>query len=517
MEKKYIAITIGPIYKVFSLARKTREFWGASILFSLFAKKICEKLLANNVTQDDFLVPHKDVLNWDIKNYGLFLDRIIVKADLDLWNKFDTEIIGEAIKSVCDEINITGIGIDSQKLKGFLKSYALFAETDENKPLESLYHKLNVLELYNVQASMDSIDNELRNFLQNVNSEYNENNEYESSSFLNKYYEWPDFNGHNRIPSIVEVSTDELKIKPEYKPIMNRCIWRPRPDENMLFDKLKEKFDKELKNYHKYYCILVADGDKLGSKLMNSDTVTISGISGELIKWCSRAYEIVRAYGALPIYIGGDDLLCFAPVSNRGKNILELAKELNESYVSRSQLTGTSLSIGISISYYKSPMYESYMNTFDLLKKAKETGNSCCLSYEKHSGSPHLFSFGFSDDYNNQVLPLMTSMNFDQNEKSFLSSVIYKLRANEELLCYISNNKDRIWYFFENNFDEATQKKSETDKYKYLKQIADIIYGQFQRYRNNRGINSEQYIATTNVYSLLKTIRFIKGLDDDKQ
>lgn len=513
----YIAITIGPIYKTFSLARKTREFWGASILFSLYAKKLCEELLKNGVTKDDFLVPHKTVLDHDMINIGLYLDRIIVKATVSLWNVFEEKIVNEAIKSLCDEIRYVCPGIDENKLRTFIKTYAVFSESNDSKPLEVLYEKLNALELYNIEISSGNIDNDIRNFLQNVNSEYDDTNSIHENSFLKKYFHISDLNGQHRIPSIVEISTTELKGKDGYKDIMNRNIWKEQPNENNLFTELHKKFEQDVKNCHKYICILQADGDKLGRKLMGSDKITISNISGDLTAWGKEALEILKVYGALPIFIGGDDLLCFAPVKNGDQSILQLAKNLNESYTKKDKLKGTSLSIGISISYYKSPMYASYISTFDLLKKAKVKGNSCCISYEKHSGSPHHFEFSFTEDYEDQIEPLVQCMNFNEKEKSFLSSVMYKLRKNEELFYLISNYIERIWYFFENNFDEANKRKEGTDKYKYLKIVARVLFEQFKIYGNKKDANNDQYIATTNVYSLIKTIRFIKGLDDDKQ
>ncbi len=37
---KYIALTIGPIYKTLSSAKKTRELWGGSYIFSYIMKQI---------------------------------------------------------------------------------------------------------------------------------------------------------------------------------------------------------------------------------------------------------------------------------------------------------------------------------------------------------------------------------------------------------------------------------------------------------------------------------------------
>ena len=52
---KYIGLTIGPIAKTLHQARKTREIWGASYLFSYLMKKIIKKLKDKDVK---FVLPY---------------------------------------------------------------------------------------------------------------------------------------------------------------------------------------------------------------------------------------------------------------------------------------------------------------------------------------------------------------------------------------------------------------------------------------------------------------------------
>lgn len=483
-------------------------------MFSLYAKKICDAFLEKGSDPDDFLVPNKRVLNRTLKNYGLFHDRIVIKADQQLWLEFEKDIVDRALLSLSSEISANEKGLDYSSLKTFLKTYAVFLETEQEKPLLPLFNKLNTIELYNIETSDNDSDLKIKRFLENVNSEYDDSNNITESSFLKKFFDLLDYNGNLRIPSIVEISTFELRQHTDYTGIMNRNIWCKSPDESSLFEAFQHSFQQIVRNYHKYICILRADGDGLGSVLTNSNDSEIRSITSDLTDWGEEAFLLLKEYGALPVYIGGDDLLCFAPVNNGKETILELANKLSVSYRKKSSLKDHSISVGISISYYKSPMYESYETTYDLLKKAKKKGNSCVLSYEKHSGSPHIFSYEFDSDYVAIVQPLLNLMEFNDNEKSFLSSVMYCLRLNEELLHLIKDDCERIWYFFINNFDEASDKKKDTVKYRYLKLVAQIIYTQFGRAGSNRIKEKEMYEAINNTYSLLKTTRFLKGLDD---
>ncbi len=177
-------------------------------------------------------------------------------------------------------------------------------------------------------------------------------------------------------------------------------------------------------------------------------------------------------YGALPIYIGGDDVLCFAPVNNGTKSIIELATELNITYCKKPSIEkiNSSLSISIKIAYYKSPMFESYLDTFSLLNdvaKKHEKANSCCINLEKHSGQPHQFVFNFDEEYIHFIQPIYNSMTKDEKKKSFISSVFYKIRSNEQLIEIVSKDKERLWFFFENNFDEAKPENKKKNPMEY--------------------------------------------------
>lgn len=531
MNNTYLAITIGPIYETMMLCRKTREFWAASLLISLLSKELCEALKNNGIKEEDFLVPHPTIIGHDMKDIGLYLDRIICKVDKFNLQDLEANIIKPAFEKLAVLVLNVEKELTTDVLKSYFKVYAIVQKADESKPINEISNTLNTLELFNIQASDSKNQEIIRRFLENVNTKYDDSNKVdgESDFFLGNYLTKKDFNGHIRIPSILEISTAELQKKnPDVlKSIFNKTIWKKKLEEENVLKEINANIALKVKNYHKYYAILQADGDKLGSFLMNNNGETISNTSADLISWCKEnALKEIQDFEALPIYIGGDDVLCFAPLNNGKNNIIELAYQLNKTYCNKesTKKANSTLSISIQMSYYKSPMFESYQSSFPLLREiAKKNNyigkeaNSCSIRMELHSGQPHVFTFNFAEEYEQFILPLMEAMKIDENKKSFLTSVMYAIRTNENILNLIYSNDERFNAFFVNNFDEYKEVKKHTPEYKFIDAVKKYLLSLFQIHNSEKLENQEIYKATSQLYSAIKIIRFIKGLDYDHQ
>jgi len=81
--KHYIALTIGPIYKTLSNAKKTQELWASSYLFSYLMKEIIRKLTSGSgaIPYNRFVVPYVDQKIMDASTHvGLFHDRFIYES-----------------------------------------------------------------------------------------------------------------------------------------------------------------------------------------------------------------------------------------------------------------------------------------------------------------------------------------------------------------------------------------------------------------------------------------------------
>lgn len=117
---KYIAVTLGPIFKTIGLAESTGALWAASYMFSYLSKSICEYLLEHsefNISEEDIIVPyyHKnaagtkedsaaaDVIVSD--GVGRFPDHIIFRA-----KNFDvtdfSALRASVTRSLADALNL---------------------------------------------------------------------------------------------------------------------------------------------------------------------------------------------------------------------------------------------------------------------------------------------------------------------------------------------------------------------------------------------------------------------------
>lgn len=528
----YTAITIGPIYKIFSRAKRTREFWAASYLFSLLAKHLKNALLSQGVDSKDFILPNIEALGKlqdNFKGVGIYPDKIIFRG-----NNLEVmpDIINFAIKLLSEEI-----GVSESSLSAYLKVYAYSADVaDAENPALILDKYLNQAELMNPHQHDDTFLDKILKFMKDVNKKEEEKAK-ESNTFLKRNFSQTDADGHLRIPSIIEISTCELAriIPHEYKVALRKDLHQ-KDDESEFIVAIKnatDQKDKDLKKkspsfktYHKYICILKADGDKMGATIQNftnddSGTIVdkIQAFSSSLINWGKDAHEELKSYGALPIYIGGDDILCFAPVANGEYNILTLIQKIRSAFYKQDSLKKpASLRFGLAIAYYKHPMAETLKQADDLLYAAKDAGGNCiALNYKKHSGSDFDLVIDFGDDKKG-LFELMTELSHLMvDDKSFLSSVIYKIRDNQTVLEQIYTDKNRLWNFFQNNFEEVNdEKKKESPKYKYLEKVLEILLFNFNINQAKTMDDKRTLKAVSHTFSALRFVKFIKGLDDDK-
>jgi len=550
----YIALTIGPIYKTFQNVRKTREVWAASYLFSYILRKIIEELLNNSIKHESFIVPYIDtdifprkkdrvVFDEDIaKGTGLFPDRCIIESGTGDYNKVENAV-ENVLKDI--EVLIGGASFD------YVKEYFRFCFIEKELPeaanvIEEMFRHLDTLELQNKTLSpANANNNDLFNFFRSINKH----------PFFKKFALNQDINKHNRFESVVEISTKELQggtglSKKNYKDLVNEFLWNANKDDDIDSDQkfieaLKESLPDQFKPYHKYIAIIKADGDKIGAaiKSMNGEIKALQAFSKSLYDWAIDTDKKVRSYGGVPIYIGGDDVLLFAPVAMGAKTVVDLIEDIDKSFeltVGKHKFipkgseieTAATLSYGISISYYKFPLSESINKVEELLKEAKnysDERNSVCIRVLKHSGSELKSTITKKRDgafqYLKEILDRLNDEKLNK-EKSFLNSVMYKLRDNESILEIIGNKQERVENFIDNNFDDYNR---EFDKCngngKYLHTVkkltpyafneADILINHSEPDEKKRRKSVTEQ-ALNNIYSTLRISRFIKGIEDDK-
>ncbi|MCZ2392503.1 MAG: type III-B CRISPR-associated protein Cas10/Cmr2 [Chitinophagales bacterium] len=446
MTTTYTAITIGPIYKTMQQAKRTREAWQSSYFFSYLMK--CIRAEAEN--NGTIILPEAPNPNTNFHGAGIYPDRLIMKSD----NAFDVEkkIIDKAILQLSADLNI-----NETLLKSYLNIH--FVQADENalnnfilnddkgQTINSFIHKLNYL--LDVKELNQSYTNSDVAFYKDLFDDKSRKAFYKQA-----------FNNENHyFPSILDITaqgkSDELqKLKTKAKDIE--------------LDEIE--IGNEITKPYKYLAILQADGDNFGKVIsaISSDEKKVTLFSKDLVSFSEKASEIINDFGGNIIYIGGDDILAFCPLVNKGKNIFEVVKTLNEKFheIFNDEIYkkyNVSLSYGLSISYYKYPLNEAMGIAHDLLmNKAKKEPLKNCIAFQvlQSSGSLRETVLNFEAGKNFDAFLKMFA---DINEKEqLLQSLTHQLIEDEALLkACLKENK--LEGYFDNHYKPETKKTTVKD------------------------------------------------------
>ena len=472
---RYVGITIGPIYKTLLKAKKTKELWAASYIFSFVMREIAKRF-----KDKKFVMPYVADEVFNIKNVGLFNDRMIFEAE-GVKEENIQKAVDEAIKKLSE---ITGI--DRDYLKEYIQIEYVIKEINSGNIVDKIYEYLDTLELFFQTPTKDKF----KDFFKNVN-----NTKLAKFAFSKE---------HERFDSLLEIALADV-IDDDLREIVRQY---DEKDINIFEDKdLNKKYN--FQDYHKYVAIVQVDGDNMSevNKLLNNATLKdYKDLSKDLFDFVKEALNRIKDFGGFVVYAGGDDLLFFAPIKNRDKNILDLAFKLDEIYQekmkswnSRLENIKTTLSFGINVSYYKFPMYEALKNAQNLLfnkAKDKKIKNAIAVDVIKHSGQ--VFNAIIKKENVENIKALLN------NDFKFDTSIIYKIDTYKKVL-ELLNEEERFKAFFKNYFNEnysknkdfynllaQTMYKLKTSNYpEYLKVIYFILrFNKFLRTNDDKAYNS---------------------------
>lgn len=502
----YTAITIGPIGKTLSKARSVKSFWTASYLFSWIMRELLKKLPKENF---EILSPYragKDVSEKISKKVGLFPDRLFAEGELEK-GKIDSikkEIFEELAKKfkktfqkqkedieqkiatekkknrIADENNkrlkeldeiksrySTAISKGEEDICKFLESYfsisCIMVELDSNCGiLKRLNSYLDTQELFN-KAPIQTNEDYIELFI-----------ESSKNSFLQGYSE------ERAFPSTSEIAVSGWEQAP------------PK-DENGELEYSQLTSKPGFRNCYKYLVVIKADGDGFGTYIKNLKVQEDEDkkVDDELTKFAKSFFEfsvdvadaLIQETKAKPVYIGGDDLFLFAPVleGNTEKDVFNLIKEIDDLFIQKEIGEGLSMSYGVSIFYYKSPMSEAIEIAESMLRKAKDaTRDAVAISIQKHSGQKieFLLPCKHSTDKCKQETGLYKKatelIRAFKEDESMLNSLIYWIEDMYETIFTdeIALYKERINAVFDNFFDEGIHKENET----FFTLLKDFIY-----------------------------------------
>lgn len=475
MKKTYIAITFGPITRIISYAQDTKGLWAASYLFSYMAKKIITEF-----KERTFLLPQLDDRMYKpecTKGAGLFPDRYIFEAREEDFQHFckhadDTlkEIgaeIAEVIKQDADKV--------TTYIKRTIKIYAVEKQFEENEDVVKLCEEaLDVLECEDIYMPHETI-NYLALFFEKINN-----------SFLVNDAFGEDKKGR-LFDTILEYSAKEF--------ITNH--------KTTVWDESKAK---ELNPYLKYIAIVKADGDNLTStiKSMKQQNMSIAELDKGLIDYNLAVTTLIQEYGGQAVYLGGDDLLFFAPIKNGNNHIFSLLDKINDTFNDKLKALPSppTLSFGVSISYYKHPMFEAIDRAEELLGKAKKSGKNCIAwSLRKHSGQIIQSVQSKNGDLYKCFKNLLSKVTEKDEGERFYTSFTFFLNQHKEMLLYVLKRNGSVKNYFDNSFNEPVHENQKD----YVAELMNYLKIYVKEY-NNAYEN-----AIDSLYAILRLVGFFKS------
>ena len=473
---RYTAITIGPIVDTLSLTDSPAGTWGASYLFSWLARELIAGLLREGIPAEQFAAPYfewtdggqvvisgcEDVMGMGV---GMFHDHIIFQNRINKESEFSS--VHHAIQDVTQSL--------AKKLKRGLAQGLVYSQLEEAELAEWLGRYLRI---YAVERGVPAEEGPITAF-----GPILDGLELEPS------YIWEE--QENPLVTLFESQTtgastfgNRLLAGSFLTQELSAQWMLRRPDGNGIRDIVSIAGDMTPGRWksRNYYCVLCSDGDSMGKMYRQlTKTSTVQEASRRCIAFCAESARCIRAYDGMPIYAGGDDLLAILPVTGKdGQSVLGLVQELNDIFnkqfeTERTQFDGfPSLSVGISIQYVKSPLYEAMQQARNLLYEAKKgtsKKNGLRIQLIKHSGQKVVLSVDrvSGDPFLGQLEEMIQTVRYGQAEE-FLASAGYQLELYHGLFLRVLKRyqnwleapgakADPITVFFKNLFDDEGQKQ----------------------------------------------------------
>lgn len=531
---KYLAITIGPVFDAIRQARKTRELWAASYLFSQLMEELVAQISARGAT---IILPERiEATKKDRYGAGIYNDRLFADASGVTGEKIK-EAIKAAVMRVADIVAVNGQSPDPGFWKQFFRIEWVLKDLpslDKGALISELSPFLDSSELATpfFQDDDSAAGDQFIELLDNVyktklaNALYNAKGQYE---YLME---------NSLFPSTSDIGTLELfqKKQSDYKRLYDNAyelvLANPKVgnvDKEPQSDKVVQQFYELLysdnafsdiaSDYHKYFCIVYADADNIGATIKTlSDQKSYNNFSQKLGEYALNAAKTISDFGGKPVYIGGDDLLFFAPVcvKNEGhtKSIFHLIKKLDEQFGALNLEGGPTLSFGVTMTYYKFPLFEANQLCYEQLAlhakkviwgkdKAKKENmkNAVAFRLLKHSGA---FFEGILSK--NMLKELVNhEAEIRQGDRNLLSSMVYKMETIKELLKQLDAGgtlTNQLPHLFDNFFNESIHKQNKEQ----VEAIQNLLKLTYETGFTVKGTDFDQ---NKNLYSILRVLKFI--------
>lgn len=557
---KYISITLGPIGRVIETAESTKELWAASYFFSYLAKKIIESF-----KDREFLLPllKKEMFTKTYSGAGIFPDRYIFKSE---GNDFD--YLKTHVNNCFDEVseNISKcIAAEKVRVLTFLKSYIKvyyfekeFDIEDTKEIVRQCENSMNLIEMQDsFPITIQDKQNYLLNYFRSINGKPIKQDDKIigfKGTFLPKDAGLVEGDKMNMFESVLEISAKDLNIDifQKYLEKLDASEYEENKGKASLnAQDLILQDNDEVCPYHKYFAIVNSDGDSMGECIKKlKDTKHLSQALLDFMTGTNGAVDMINKFGGRVVYAGGDDLLFFAPIRNKRTNQtiysliadldVEFKKCLTTNFKDEDILESDypTMSFGVSISYYKYPMFEAKAIADDMLGQSKgwsesKKKNNISVQFQKHSGQifTSFLHKGCTESYkqyNSLIEKYVTNSTGDAKENNFLASVMHKLREMQTLFTIALQDKESeklLKNVFDNYFNEKVH-----ESYKGL--FGDIQKLMLMSYKEHHSIfedlkkclpktdtkdtiDSVEKLCIEIVYSALRFVQFVNKKKDE--
>lgn len=508
--KIYTAITIGPISKTFDKARKVKARWSASYMFSWIMRQLLRELVQRGYA-DNIISPHYDAEGAEedlLSQVGLFPDRAIIEGKVEGLEEIKDKVIGDLARKMLGKVDDKDKQA-IQNLENYLKSFisiyydpSIHHDSSQGDPpgagfIEKLNSRLDALELRQKAATKE--DTQFKKLLANNNG------------FINGYLH-EQKKGPKKVPfettSRIAVSgwlndedIEEYTIKESED---------PEGDKGVTIDyvRLSKEKSEEYRNCYKYLAVVKADGDSFGKFINKLTAEQMKEFSKYFFDFSLRAAKELKKLKAVPVYIGGDDLFFFAPILSTDRKqifalievvekyfkvfrdeLVEKHKTLFEELEKQIKVQPLTMSYGVSIFYYKSPMSEAIEVAGTLLDQAKGSGRDrVAVSIHKHSGRKIEFTLPCKystkgekeQQLYNEAIRLIETYSTDA-EEAMLDGLMHWLDEMFDLVIVpilqgepdAGRREQRLLALCKNFFDEDIHKGQ--NKHKFLERVFRFI------------------------------------------
>lgn len=530
----YAGMTFGPVIETLSNTYTPAGLWFSSYFFSRFVRSCAMDLQEKGYEIITLTKGHIIRNNLKDKGVGKYHDRIYFRGDKtaeeirkDILDTRETAVM-ENTDMLADAFTEAGRNVKKDIIQSFFNKFLQvhFVVLSEKSLAEkglarTLADILDVLEL-----SQGIYAEPSPNFL----FEFAEGDPYKGSNDYLRHY----------APLVEAAGEDAFRIADHKGNVRIRDIGYISSDGKYTSREIDEKGIRPEK-IEKYFAIVQCDGDNMGELIsgtvgpdgsrgsLDEQVKRVQDFSAKCMTYAEEAYKLISSRGGFLIYAGGDDLLFLSPVISKETDIWSLCREIAvvfDRIFNADGTTGASLSLGMSINYYKYPLYEAFQDALGLLFGESKTfvrgtdnnKNNAAVKIHKASGQSMgvvlcmdtMGSSGWAGDdltlFQRFLLMLKLFRSADRKgADDLMTSLLYHIESQKFLFYEALGNEQDLNILLENVFDGPDHDRVK----KLIGAIEDLIIASWDAFREQKlkGLGDNGPIEA--VTSMLRMAKFL--------